>query len=305
MRVRKTARRRTERPPRATIPPHNALIGFVLFFTQLHGAAPTFDIAPAEALQGQTLRFRAPLEARSAWMNGRNIHLFPQADGGSLGLMPVPAEELPGIYKVHFVDAKGGHLRLMLVTVRDAHYPKQNIAMAKELTGLRLSPGESETSAAFRKIVSETRLWADPLEAPINGCMTSPFGAGRLHNGQLTGDYHGGIDQRGLEGTPVRAVAAGVVKVVQKWNLHGNTVGIDHGQGLESMYLHMSLFATQEGAEVRQGDVIGYVGSTGRSTGPHLHWSLYVNSVPVNPQQWVALSPCGLKKLAARKKPAR
>jgi murein DD-endopeptidase MepM/ murein hydrolase activator NlpD len=91
----------------------------------------------------------------------------------------------------------------------------------------------------------------------------------------------------------VRAVADGVVKLVKTYNIHGGTVGVDHGQGLESMYLHLSRFAVAEGAAVHKGDVIGYSGSTGRSNAPHLHWSLYANGVPVNPLQWVRLGACG------------
>ena len=277
-------------------------VGFVLSWAQIFAAGQPFDISPQTALQGHTLRIRAPLQARVAWMNGRMVRLFPQPDGGALGLMPVPAEELPGIYKVHFMDAKGAQVHLILVTVRDAHYRKQNIAMGKELTQLRPSAGEAEGSRAFRQTVSEVKNWSEPLQTPLSGCMTSQFGVGRLHNGNPTGDFHAGIDQRGLEGTPIHAVAGGVVKLVRKWNMHGNTVGIDHGQGLQSMYLHMSKFGIEEGATVKQGDVIGYVGSTGRSTGPHLHWSLYVNSVPVNPEEWVALSPCGVKPGATHRK---
>jgi murein DD-endopeptidase MepM/ murein hydrolase activator NlpD len=86
----------------------------------------------------------------------------------------------------------------------------------------------------------------------------------------------------------VRAIAGGVVRLVREFNIHGNTVGIDHGQGLSSIYLHLSKFAVAEGDAVTKGEVIGYIGSTGRSTGPHLHWSLYANGVPVNPARWVA-----------------
>jgi murein DD-endopeptidase MepM/ murein hydrolase activator NlpD len=73
---------------------------------------------------------------------------------------------------------------------------------------------------------------------------------------------------------------------------HGGTAGIDDGQGLSSIYLHLSKFAVKEGAAVAKGGVIGYVGSTGRSTATHLHWSLYVNGVPVNPRQWPKVQPC-------------
>jgi murein DD-endopeptidase MepM/ murein hydrolase activator NlpD len=88
---------------------------------------------------------------------------------------------------------------------------------------------------------------------------------------------------------------------VKAWNIHGNTVGIDHGQGVESIYLHLSRFAVAEGAQVARGDVIGYAGSTGRSTAPHLHWSVYVNGVPVDPAQWVSLKPCATVAAKGRK----
>jgi murein DD-endopeptidase MepM/ murein hydrolase activator NlpD len=96
------------------------------------------------------------------------------------------------------------------------------------------------------------------------------------------------------------------VKIARPLQLHGGTVGIDHGQGLQSMYMHMSKIAATEGATVQQGDVIGYVGSTGRSTAPHLHWSLYVYGVPVNPRQWVEVSSCyQTRKAPPKKRPVK
>ena len=170
----------------------------------------------------------------------------------------------------------------------DAHFPKQNVVIQQSVAELKPSPGESEAAAEFRKNVSGTRYWSDPLALPVRGCMTSPYGVARYLNGSPTGDIHGGLDQRSPAGAPIHAVAAGVVKLVREWSLHGNTVAIDHGQGLESMYLHMSKFAVEEGAVVK----LGYVGSTGRSNAPHLHWTLYVNGVPVNPREWVQVAPC-------------
>jgi murein DD-endopeptidase MepM/ murein hydrolase activator NlpD len=119
-----------------------------------------------------------------------------------------------------------------------------------------------------------------------------------------TGNYHGGLDQRGPRGTPIRAIAGGSVRIARMFNIHGGTVGIDHGQGVTSFYLHMSKFATAEGATVAKGDVIGYVGTTGRSTAPHLHWSIAVNGFNVNPSQWVKVPPCG-KSPPAKKRPKR
>jgi murein DD-endopeptidase MepM/ murein hydrolase activator NlpD len=124
--------------------------------------------------------------------------------------------------------------------------------------------------------------------------VLSPFGVKRLHNGKPTGEFHGGVDQRAAAGSPIRAAAAGEVKIAQPFTVLGGTVAIDHGQGLETMYLHMSKIAAQPGARVNKGDVIGYVGATGRANGPHLHWLIDVNGVPVNPRQWVTLSVCGV-----------
>jgi len=233
-------------------------------------------------------------------MNDRTIRLFPQGSG-SLGLMPVPADLKPGEYKLDLLDKDGASVETVSIRVLDSHFPKQNVVIGQSIAELKPSPGETETVTAFRNAVSDTRHWSEPLALPVRGCMTSPFGVQRYMNGKPTGNFHGGLDQRSPAGTPVLAVDGGIVKIVRDWNLHGRTVGIDHGQGLESMYLHMSKPAVSEGATVRKGDVVGYVGSTGRSTAPHLHWSLYVNGVPVNPRDWVQASPCA----AARKSPAK
>jgi lysostaphin len=178
------------------------------------------------------------------------------------------------------------------VRVRDARFPKQNITLGKTTAALKPSPGEMETVAALRKTLTDQRHWDEPFVLPVPGCQTSLFGVQRLYNGKPSGNYHSGVDQRGAEGTPIVATAGGTVKVARQFNIHGGTVGIDHGQGVVSTYLHMSKIAAEEGAAVRKGDVIGYVGTTGRSTAPHLHWGIAVNGVHVNPAEWVALKPC-------------
>lgn len=250
---------------------------------------------PRTIRQGNTLRVRGPGAAVTARMGDRTIRLFP-LDGGSLGLMPVPVEQKPGEYKIDLLDKDGKPITNVPIQVLDAHFRKQNVVIGQSLAELKPSPGETETVNEFRNAVSEVRHWSEPLALPVRGCMTSPFGVQRYMNGKPTGNFHGGLDQRSPAGTPVHAVDGGIVKIVRNWNLHGGTVGIDHGQGLESIYLHMSKLAVAEGAVVQKGDVVGYVGTTGRSTAPHLHWSLYVNGVPVNPRDWVQTAPCAPAK---------
>jgi murein DD-endopeptidase MepM/ murein hydrolase activator NlpD len=234
-------------------------------------------------------------------MKDRTIRLFPQADGTSFGLMPVPVDQRPGDYKVELLDKRGTAVATVSIQVVDAHFPEQNVVIEQSLAELKPSPGETEAVTAFRNAVSEVRYWSEPFALPVRGCMTSPFGVHRYMNGKPTGNFHGGLDQRSPAGTPVHAVDGGIVKIVREWNLHGRTVGVDHGQGLESIYLHMSKLVATEGATVKKGDVVGYVGSPGRSTAPHLHWSLYANGVSVNPLDWVQVVPCSAAKKATKK----
>lgn len=264
---------------------------WALFLLALSAGAQTFNAVPEKPEQGQVIKVTSD-KAASARMHGRTITLFPQADGPALGLMPVPTLENPGQYKLDFLDANGEVLHSQEITVEDAYYPRENLVIAPSISTLKPSPGEQATVAKFREHVTTERFWQEPFDPPVPGCVTSPFGSTRLHNGKLTGDFHAGIDQRGAAGTPIHPITPGVVKIVQKWNLRGGTVAIDHGQGLETIYLHMSAFQAKDGQKVTPSDVIGYIGSTGRSTGPHVHWTMYVNGVPVNPGQWMKFESC-------------
>ena len=277
----------------------------LLLFLFPLAAAQTFQWTPTAIRQGETLHLRAVSpDAAGARLNGRTVPLWTQPSGERLGLLPVAATDPPGTYRLEFLDTSGRTLHAADITVRDAHYRRQNIIIGKSATELEPSPGEKEAVAALRTTLTPVRYWSEPLLLPIPGCMSSPFGVLRLHNGKPTGNYHGGVDQRAPAGRPVHAAAAGTVRLVRLFNIHGGTVGIDHGQGLVSFYLHLSRFAVAEGAAVKPGQVIGYVGSTGFSTGPHLHWGLWVHGVPVTPLQWVKLAPCAARGAGA-KRPAR
>ncbi len=271
-----------------------------LVFSTLVCHGQDFTFTPDSIRQGEVLHVHGTQNVVKARMNGVTIPLFPEAPGGTSGLMPIGVEEEPGDGKLEFLDASGNVVHEFAITVHDAHYPKQNIEIAQALSELKASTEEADTVHAFLALATPTRFWDDSLLAPVPGCMNSPFGASRLHNGKPTGDFHGGVDQHGAMGSPIRAAAAGTVRIVRMFTLRGGTIGIDHGQGLETIYMHQSKFAVKEGQQVKAGEVIGYVGSTGRATGPHLHWSVYANGHPVSPNQWVKLTPCG--SVAAAKK---
>lgn len=262
----------------------------------------SLKIEPSPARQGDALQVVTATAAESARMDSQTVPVFRQGDGTYFTLFPVPVQAHPGERKLELLSAAGAVLEQQDVRVLDAHYKTQNVVLSKQLTALKSSSEEREQMEAFSKTITPERYWSEPLTAPVPGCATSPFGVGRLHNGKLTGDFHAGLDQRSPAGAPIHAVAAGVVRVVQQFELRGGTVAVDHGEGFESVYLHMSRFAVQPGMRVQRGDVIGYVGSTGRSTAPHLHWALYAFGQPVNPGQWISVSPCTTPKPATIKR---
>ena len=125
--------------------------------------------------------------------------------------------------------------------------------------------------------------WITPLDAPISGY----FGEQRSFNGGPVGGHHGGTDFAAAEGTPVQAVNHGTVVVARELVIRGNMVIVDHGTGIYSGYAHLSSIHVAEGQSVSKGDVIGGVGTTGLSTGPHLHWEQTVGGILVDGLRWL------------------
>ncbi|HEX9893572.1 MAG TPA: M23 family metallopeptidase, partial [Gemmatimonadales bacterium] len=114
----------------------------------------------------------------------------------------------------------------------------------------------------------------------------SVFGTRRSYNGSEFIYYHTGLDLYGSSTTPVLAPAAGRVAFASLLTVRGNTTYIDHGWGVFSGFLHQSEILVQPGELVEPGQIVGYVGGTGRVTGPHLHWEVWVGGVPVDPLTW-------------------
>ena len=134
-----------------------------------------------------------------------------------------------------------------------------------------------EIIAAPRSIVSV------PSRMPVDGVqLTSGYGM-RNHPILRQRRQHNGVDLAAPRGTPVYATADGMIEMAQYFGSYGNYVQIGHGGDLETRYAHLSSYTVRDGDPVRKGDLIGYVGSTGRSTGPHLHYEVRVSSEPVNP----------------------
>ncbi len=248
-----------------------------------------FRVTPS-VRQGETIEIEAPPGQFKARLGTLTVPLFAEK-GRSVGVLPVVVTHPPGVHRVTILGEGGRVAHEAKITVADAKYPIQNIAATKAMKALGPLPGEMEAMTALHRSVTPERKWSRPFGPPVPDCRNSSFGVLRYHNGKASGNYHRGLDLLSPAGRPVKAAAAGTVKVARMWRMHGGTVGIDHGQGVTTHYLHLSKIAAQEGQEVRQGDVVGFVGATGFATGPHLHWGLYVFGVPVNPVQWAPAVP--------------
>ncbi len=132
---------------------------------------------------------------------------------------------------------------------------------------------------------SDTLYSIIPMYVPLHGRITSYYGVERKE-GHRTLWHHSGIDIAAPYGTPVIACCDGKVVLSDYFTLQGNTVIIDHGCNLKTVYYHLSKRMAEEGDYIHAGDTIGFVGDTGLSTGPHLHFGVYVNGVPVDPIEW-------------------
>jgi murein DD-endopeptidase MepM/ murein hydrolase activator NlpD len=190
-----------------------------------------------------------------------------------------------------------GTTQTVSVMVGDRDFPIQEIWLSPSVNAIRGTDYEFDRVAAFKRTVTPERLWNGTFLHPSDGPITTSFGVRRYYNGEWAEDYyHRGLDYAAPQGAPVVAAADGRVtligRVSEGFELHGNTVGIDHGQGVTTIYLHLSRIDVREGQMVRAGEVIGGIGSTGISTGPHLHWGFYVNGEAVDPFPWQQL---GLK----------
>jgi murein DD-endopeptidase MepM/ murein hydrolase activator NlpD len=173
-------------------------------------------------------------------------------------------------------------------TVQSRHYKEQHITLKNDR---QVNPNPEDLKRIERELAEQTKAYrtfspGTPsnllLDHPVDGRLSSPFGLRRFFNGQER-NPHSGLDFAVPAGTPIKAPAAGKVILVGEYFFNGRTVFVDHGQGFISMFCHMSKVNVKPGQEVPRGSVVGFVGSTGRATGPHMHWNVSLNDARVDP----------------------
>jgi murein DD-endopeptidase MepM/ murein hydrolase activator NlpD len=258
---------------------------------------PKISSSPAPVVQGKTMLIQVEgdraLELRGSFL-GQDL-LFEERKGGYWALVGVGAMLTPGVYRLELAgtEAETGDALTMsdTFTVTAGSFPRYNIVVpasrAELLEPVLVETERERVDKVFSGVTSE-KQWEGAFDLPLTGEFrnNAPFGQRRSYNGGPFSSYHTGHDFGADKGEPVVAPAAGTVVMAEPLKVRGKVVILDHGLGVFSGFWHLSQIDVTVGQLVGRGDVVGLVGNTGRSTGPHLHWEMRVRGVPVDPLQW-------------------
>lgn len=276
-------------------------LGGVLLLTMLFPLtlfAEGLTLSPSAIVNGGValLRWQGELPSVAvARFNGRSFYLSPAPDG-AVALVGADVQLEPGDYPLEaaVVDRQGEstfyHLKLK---VSDARRASEELSLPSAMVSPR-KPEVIERIRRERALLdelffsrSERRLW-ESFRRPVDDPLGSPFGLRRILNGKPRSP-HSGVDFRSPAGTPVHASAAGRVVFAGNLFFTGNTVILDHGNGLFTYYAHLRSISVEQAGKVEAGAVVGEVGSTGRATGPHLHWGGKLRGDRIDPLALMAL----------------
>ena len=274
------------------------VVAYAASNARAQNSAVTLTPALVEAGSPVLIHVEAPATATldGDWL-GRKLEFFPARDGrGWFALAGVDVEGAvgPSALRITVTPKSGTALDLSRnVEIHAAHYRTGVLTVAPQF----VSPGPEELKAIEADVELKKKvfaasapqpLWTGDFRAPVAAAPTDSFGTRRTFNGQLA-SVHKGMDFRAAMGTPVHAGNSGVVVLARKLYYEGNCVIIDHGLGLYTISMHFSRIDVHEGQRVRQGELLGLSGATGRVTGPHLHWAVQWQGAYLDPAKLLRL----------------
>jgi murein DD-endopeptidase MepM/ murein hydrolase activator NlpD len=261
--------------------PHQAV--YITLALALFGCISLFGIAASYARMAWKVANYNALRREADQLRARyqNLQKVMSQTNEQLASLEVFAKEVQVAYGIKQklegpadISGEGKLAPSFAESVADYNYLRTASALGLGSRGLR----------GFGNLNSTPSMW------PVDGRLLSPFGA-RTDPFSGEGAFHTGVDISAAFGTPVHAAADGIVTFAEMENGYGRLIKIDHGNGIETYYAHLSRFYVQAGQDVRRGEVIGAVGTSGRVTAPHLHYEVRIGHAPVNPYRYLAKSP--------------
>jgi len=249
-----------------------------------------------EIFQGDIVEVRIPgmgLTSVEGRMGKAMVPFFSNGSGDYTAFVGADLEAKPGLVTVIVKGTTTTGIRDSQISllIKPKAFKRESFSVGAEFDQLspelleRIRKDQDEFSRAFMTSAPE-RLWKGPFVLPVSSEVSSPFGYRRVINGSPRAP-HTGVDLRAALGSEVVAANHGRVVLLGDFFFSGNSLVLDHGAGLYTMYFHLSGFKVEMGAAVRKGDVIALSGMTGRVTGPHLHWGARINGARVDPFELV------------------
>lgn len=277
-----------------------AMTGGVPLAERAAAAEWTVETLPKAPRQGEALFIRiAGVSGQSGTVRWRDQEypLYVEEHDLVATVPIIPDTPVGGhTLKVRLKNGTESTEQSKVIDVAKVAFPVQYLKMARKTAGQYTAPGVEEADrkvTAALRTRSERRLWQGPWALPAAGRLSTGFGVRRLRNGKAVGRHHG-LDVGAPAGRAIFAPANGVVVLTGSFPKYGNTVVLDHGAGVTSFYLHMSKITVKPGDDAPKGTRLGAVGSTGASTGPHLHWGVYACGRAVQPLQFLHLDDRGV-----------
>jgi len=246
----------------------------------VNGAPVVFQVVPPTSLAGLSAK----------WLQHEVFFSYDAASKRWYGVAGISLETRPGSYGLELkgTTSRGSDISFVQnITVRRAKYPSIAVTVAKRYTEpspeqlQRIHQDKTVKTEAFGHTDAE-REWSGNFRAPVNAPISDIFGTRRMFNGKVQ-SMHQGLDYVVPSGTPVSALNAGTVLLAGPLYFEGNCVVLDHGQGLQTLYLHLSEIKVKPGDRVERGQELGLSGSSGRATGPHLHVAVRWQGIYINP----------------------
>jgi len=270
-----------------------AALLFTLFAAETANALPKASNVPGGVALIRLGAISHNESAPRAWLGEQQVFVTRE-NGQWIAVVGLALDLSPGLHELRV--SAGDEQKNLRFEVVNKRYPEQRITL-KDSSKVQLSPAdeqravrEIETIQKLKRHWREVNDNADDSNStfmpPADGRLASRFGLRRFFNGEPRAP-HSGLDLAVAHGTPIKASAHGKVLATDDYFFNGKTAFIDHGNGLISMYCHLDRIDVQAGDSVNQGQPIGRSGMTGRSSGPHLHWSVVLNGVMVDPELFV------------------